>query len=83
MRNLFLHYWQHSSLYMLQVVGLGESQVSVKCAFISRCLLKKCRGHFLELHTKTKSTDIGFVNPVLVLFLLFSKVYGIMRLCQI
>ena len=25
----------------VQVVGLGESQVSVKCAFISRCLLRK------------------------------------------
>ena len=53
----------------VQVVGLGESQVSVKCAFISRCLLRKCRSHFLELHTK--STDIGSVNPVLVLFLFF------------
>ena len=35
----------------MQVVGLGESQVWVKCAFISRCLLRKCHGYFLELHT--------------------------------
>ena len=75
-RNLFLCYWQYPSFHMLQVVGLGYSQVSVKCAVISRCLLRKCRGHFLELHTKTKSTDIGSVNPLLVLFLFSENLWN-------
>ena len=75
-RNLFLRYWQYPSFRMLQVAGLGYSQVSVKCAVISRCLLRKCRGHFLERHIKNKSTDIGSVNPGLVLLLIWKILWN-------
>ena len=57
-------------------MGLGISQVSVKGAVISRCLLRKCRGHFLELHIETKRTDIGSTNPVSVRLLIFRKLWN-------
>ena len=65
----------------LDSLGVGCSQVVRECGVISRCLLRKCHGYFLELHTK--STDIGSVTPVLVLFLLFRKVFEIVQLRQI
>ena len=43
---------------------LGDSQVWVKCAVISRCLLRKFQWYFLKIIFKVMLTSTTFVHIV-------------------